>query len=399
MFGFLKKKPSVLKPTILAPVVLPASFAKTRENCLSGIGQYIHWITEVHGYLPEEIPPVIHRARSVLAYLDCLDDKGHGRYVAGIRTGEFDPDLTAEELAELGADELQSVHADAVHWLETHADAVTPEMYVVKTDELKALDKRSTGPLRQAAFKLVVALVSKDPSVSLVPDGANLKAERDRIVNGDAARDLIRLRQLEKNLSDPLIVGFRLALGWQTLKKDNALVQITGIRVGSRNHHPSDPKGIVYWIDSTFGPLLGYQDKLGSHLAVSVRKPGEPPIDALRPGDVAFSVSSEQVNEAIRLAKDDDIAFLAVALLDGHGLGKDITYMAFERQMKIEGLTSDPARIYRVVAASDSSVWLAIVTKGTALLAKPDLRTIDVVFHLLPARIEALRKESQRRHR
>jgi hypothetical protein len=397
MFSFFKKKPAAVKPAMLAPVVLPASFAKSREHCAVGIAQYIHWITEVYGYLPEEIPPVIHRAKSVLVYVDCLIEKGHGRYVAGIAKGEFDPDLTADTLAQLGAEELHSIHADAVRWLQTHAADVTSDMYVVGADELKALDKRPAGPLCLSVVKQVVAMVSQDPSVHLVPDRASLKDERERIVHAHPSRDHIRVRQLEKTLADPVVAGLRLSLGWQTLKKDNTALQITGIRIGSRNHHPTDPKGIVYWLDTNHGPFLGYQDRLGWHIAVSARKPDEPPINVLTPGDVAFTVSAEKVDEAIRIARTDNIAFLAVALLDGYGLGKDINYLAFERQMKIDGLPGEVSTIYRIVAARDSSVWLAVLNDGNLMLAKPDMRSFDIVFTLNRAQIAKLHKRDHTR--
>lgn len=398
MFGFLKKKPALAKPSILAPVVLPESCAKSHEHCSSGINQYIHWITEVYGYLLEEIPPVIHRANAVVNYLDCLSEKGHGRYVAGVANGEFNPDLTADTLAQLGAAELHAIHADAVHWLKTHAVDVAPEMYVVKSDALNALDKQSTGPLRSAALKKVVNLISQDRSVFLVPDGGSFKDERERIVNAHPTRDFIRVRQLEKMLSDPVVAGFRLAVGWRTLKRDNALVQISTVRPGSRNHHPSNPNGTVYMVESNLASLLGYEDRLGFHLAVSARKPGEPPINALIPGDVMFTASHEQVKDAIRWAKEDDIAFLAVALLNGYGLGKEISYLAFERETKLDGLRISAGRVYRLVAAKDSSTWLAIVGGGVAMLAEPEMQSTNIVFGLTQAQIEKIRQDSRILH-
>lgn len=400
MFGFIRKK---TPPTLVASyptVIVPQSSVDSKNDhaILQAIEQYVSFMTTKAGFRIEDLDPAVHMALGFNSYIGTVIEQGHGRYAVMVHNRGIDSKMVGNCLAAIGAQQLRDTHAAFILWLQKNGSLLGGAEYQIQSPDFETLDKAVSAKVEKEAYRLFKTWFTALPNVSIPPDNI-WREDLKRMVDDHPQRAEIRIKELETKLFDPLTVGLHLALGTDASKTAKDLTCVTGFRIASRNHHPSDRNGFVYWVSTNIGNFLGYQDQLGVHLALAesreTKKPDTPATGALRPVRTLWTATPTEIKAAIDHAKRSDAAFATVCLLDCIGRGKDIDYISYTSLIKTGQLAGKDVALYRVTAASDKSMWFVLLSDAAAFISAPNLGNIEAIHVLRTADLKTLKRNAR----
>lgn len=399
MFSFLRKKPTA-GPIGAPPVLLPQSAVDSagEHSVLLAVEHYAGFMTTKARYSLSALHPAVGQALALNHFLGTVIEQGYAAYLADLAKGERDGSIVADCLAAIGMDGLARTHASALAWLMENPRAFeangTP---TGPWPAIEALDRTMSSTVEKQTYLQFKAWFLGLPGVTVLPD-KDWREALQAVQAADPRNDLVRVQELEATLTDPVTVGLRLCLPLRAVDGSTALSRIRKLGIASRNHHPSDPKGLVYLASTAIGLFLGYRDALGFHLGLTdsakTASPDQPLTEALRPSRVLFSTTPEQVQTAITHARDNGAAFAAITLLDRMGLGKEIEYLAYRAGVGPGVLPGDGWASYHLVAAKDQSDWYFFLNDMGALISAPDPQNIKPVQQIFAKDLEKLRRSA-----